>query len=147
MTQSSIASGKSDYRITLAFAALLGIGFFLIVSALTYRIGFPLDDTWIHLTYARNFALHGEWAFRLGEISAGSTSPLWTALLSIGFLIRLAPYVWTFFLGWLVLSIMAVRAENIARNVLESYHSRIPWVGLFVALAWHLTWSATSGRS
>ena len=146
MRRNSIASKwKIDYRIILAAAALLGIGNFLTVSALTYRIGFPLDDAWIHLTYARNFALHGEWAFRLGQGSAGSTSPLWTALLSIGYLIRLAPYVWTFFLGWLLLSIMSIRSEQIARRLIESYHSNIPWVGLFIALAWHLTWSATSG--
>jgi hypothetical protein len=145
MRRNSIASNKGNYRITLAFAALIGVGFFLIISALTYRIGFPLDDAWIHLTYARNFALHGEWAFRLGENSAGSTSPLWTALLAIGFLLSLAPYVWTFFLGWLVLSIMAIRAEDIARRMVKSYQPKIPWVGLFIALAWHLTWAATSG--
>mgnify|MGYP003337518557 CR=1 FL=1 len=104
-----------------ALAALLGIGNFLAVSAMTYRVGFPLDDAWIHLTYARNFALHGEWAFRLGEHSAGSTSPLWTALLAIGFLIRLSPYIWTFFLGWVILALMAIHAENIARNILKNY--------------------------
>ena len=146
MTQSSIVSNKkNDFRVTLSIAALLGVGFFLAVSALTYRVGFPLDDAWIHLTYARNFALHGEWAFRLGEGSAGSTSPLWTALLSIGYLIRLSPYIWTFFLGWVVLSMMAIQAEQIARKLLASYRTNIPWVGLFISLAWHLTWSATSG--
>ena len=146
MTQSSIKSNKKkDFRVTLSIASLLGVGFFLAVSALTYRVGFPLDDAWIHLTYARNFALHGEWAFRLGEGSAGSTSPLWTALLSIGYLIRLSPYIWTFFLGWVVLSVMAIQAEQIARKLLASYRTNIPWVGLFIALAWHLTWSATSG--
>jgi hypothetical protein len=145
MRNSSALISKIDFRIVLAFAALLGVGLFVTTSALTYRVGFPLDDAWIHLTYARNFALHGEWAFRLGEGSAGSTSPLWTALLSIGFLIRLAPYAWTIFLGWLVLTITAIRAEQIARSLIDSYRSRIPWVGLFMALAWHLTWSATSG--
>lgn len=146
MRRNSIASKwRIDYRVTLATASLLGVGNFLAVSALTYRVGFPLDDAWIHLTYARNFALYGQWAFRLGQGSAGSTSPLWTALLSIGFLIRLAPYAWTFFLGWLVLSAMAIRSEQIARRLVKSYRSNIPWVGLFTALAWHLTWSATSG--
>jgi hypothetical protein len=29
--------------------------------------------------------------------------------------------------------------------MLPSYRTQIPWVGLFLALAWHLTWSATSG--
>src|SRR5512138_2784515 len=139
----------SNWRIepwvVLAVAALVAVLFYLIVSALIFRVGFPLDDTWIHLTYARNLAEQGEWAFRLGEHSAGSTAPLWTALLSIGFLIGLAPYVWTYLLGWAVLTLLAVYAEHIARKLVPSYKSRIPWAGLFFVFAWHLTWSAVSG--
>jgi hypothetical protein len=40
---------------------------------------------------------------------------------------------------------MGICAENIARRVVKTYQTKIPWVGLFVVLAWHLTWSATSG--
>ena len=65
-----------DPRLVLAVAALAAVLFYLMVSALIFRIGFPLDDSWIHLTYARNFAEHGEWAYRLGERSAGS-APGW----------------------------------------------------------------------
>jgi len=131
--------------VVIAVAALIAVLYYLIASALIFRVGFPLDDSWIHLTYARNLAEHGEWAFRLGERSAGSTAPLWTVLLSIGFLINLAPYVWTYLLGWVVLSLLAVCAENTARRVVGPYKSRIPWVGLFFVFAWHLTWSAVSG--
>lgn len=134
-----------DPRLIIAIAALAAISFYLLVSASIFRVGFPLDDSWIHLTYARNLAEHGEWAFRLGERSAGSTAPLWTALLSIGFLLGLAPFIWTYFLGWVVLTLLGILTENIARMLLESYKPRIPWVGLFFVLAWHLTWSAVSG--
>ncbi|MCC6299744.1 MAG: hypothetical protein IT314_10630 [Anaerolineales bacterium] len=146
MARASIASKPfPDRRLIIAITALLAVLFYLLMSAAVFHIGFPLDDTWIHLTYARNFAEHGEWAFRLGEESAGSTSPLWTFLLSIGFFLRLAPYVWTFFLGWLVLTALGVFAENAARKLVVLYTSPIPWVGLFFVLAWHLTWSAVSG--
>ncbi|MGB8983880.1 MAG: hypothetical protein WCC12_18565 [Anaerolineales bacterium] len=146
MKRNSIASNWNiDPRIVIAFAALIAVLFYLILSELIFQIGFPLDDTWIHLTYARNLAGHGEWAFRLGERSAGSTSPLWTALLALGFLLRLGPYVWTFFLGWIVLTILAICAENIARKLVGAYKSRLPWAGLFFVFAWHLTWSAVSG--
>src|SRR5512138_1897627 len=138
-------NGRIDPWVVLAVAALIAILFYLIVSALVFRVGFPLDDTWIHLTYARNLAEHGEWAFRLGQRSAGSTSPLWTVLLSIGFLIGLAPYIWTYLLGWVALTLLAVYAENVARKLVPSYKSRIPWAGLFFVFAWHLTWSAVSG--
>jgi hypothetical protein len=136
---------RVDPRLVLAVAALLAVLFYLVVSALVFRIGFPLDDTWIHLTYARNIAEHGEWAYRLGEHSAGSTSPLWTILLAIGFLLEFAPYAWTYFLGWVVLTFMAIHAESVARKLLGSYKPRLPWVGLFFVFAWHLTWSAVSG--
>ena len=136
---------RVDYWIVITFAALIAVLLYLITSEVIFRIGFPLDDSWIHLTYARNLAQHGEWAFRLGERSAGSTAPLWTVLLSIGFLIGLAPYIWTFLLGWAVLSLLAVYAENVARNLVSSYTSRVPWAGLFFVFAWHLTWSAVSG--
>src|SRR5688572_25400244 len=131
--------------LVLAVAALAAVLFYLIVIALIFRIGFPLDDSWIHLTYARNFAEHGEWAYRLGERSAGSTSPLWTFLLSVGFLLDLAPFAWTYFLGWVALTLLAIHAEYVARRLMGSYKPRLPWVGLFFVVAWHLTWSAVSG--
>jgi hypothetical protein len=136
---------RLDAWVIIAVAALAAVFFYLIVSALNFGLGFPLDDSWIHLTYARNLAEHGEWAFRLGEGSAGSTSPLWTASISIGFLLGLAPYVWTYLLGWAVLTLLAVYAENISRRLVPSYKSQIPWAGLFFVFAWHLTWAAVSG--
>lgn len=146
MKQSSIAlNWRINPWVVLAIASLIAILYYLIASALIFRVGFPLDDAWIHLTYARNLAEHGEWAFRLGERSAGSTAPLWTVLLAIGFLFKLGPYVWTYLLGWAVLTLLAVCAENTARKLVASYKARIPWAGLFFIFAWHLTWSAVSG--
>src|SRR5690554_1561411 len=108
-----------------ALAALVAVLFYLHMSALTFRVGFPLDDSWIHLTYARNLAEHREWAFQPGQPSAGSTAPLWTVLLSMGFLLGLAPYVWTFLVGWIVLTMLAGYAEDLARALLASYRSRM----------------------
>jgi hypothetical protein len=135
----------TEARLLIALAALLAILLYLFVSARTFRIGFPLDDAWIHLTYARNFALHEEWAFRSRETSAGSTSPLWTILLSIGFLLKLAPYIWPYFLGWVILSLLGIQAESTTRKLVDTYRPRSPWVGFFFVTAWHLTWSAVSG--
>jgi hypothetical protein len=43
--------------------------------------GLPLDDSWIHMVYARSLAaLHG-FAYNPGQQETGATSPLWTALL------------------------------------------------------------------
>lgn len=145
MRVSTVSNPRVDPRIIIALAAAVAVLFYLLVSALIFRIGFPLDDAWIHFTYARNLAGHGEWAFRLGEISAASTAPLWTFLLAIGFALNLAPYIWTYFLGWVVLTLLGIHAENTARKIIHSYRPPIPWVGLFFVIAWHLTWSAVSG--
>ena len=51
----------------------------------TGQPGFPLDDAWIHQTYARNLGLHGVMAFSPGQPSTGSTSFGWTFLLAVGF--------------------------------------------------------------
>ncbi len=129
----------------LIAAALSAAAIFLLASRLTYAIGFPLDDSWIHQTYARNLALHGEWAYRLGTPSAGSTAPLWSALLAIGFWLRLAPYAWTYLLGVSALAALAIIAESAARRLLPDYRPALPWVGLFFALEWRMVWAALSG--
>jgi len=129
----------------LGLASALSMGVYLAVSALYYKVGFPLDDSWIHLTYARNLALFGEWAFQPGKPSAGSTAPLWTALLSIGFFLKLAPYIWTYLLGTLLLWGLGISGEMILRRVSPAYQSRFPWVGVFLILEWHMVWSAASG--
>ena len=129
----------------IAAAVSLVASIYLLTSHLTNGLGFPLDDSWIHQTYARNFALRGEWAFRPGIPSAGSTAPLWSALLSIGFLLHLAPYLWSYVLGAAFLFALAVTCEWAVRKLLNTYKPRVPWVGIFFALEWHLVWAGMSG--
>jgi hypothetical protein len=40
-------------------------------------VGFPLDDAWIHLVYARALATEGGFHYNPGVPEAGMTSPLW----------------------------------------------------------------------
>ncbi len=59
----------------------VGIGF----VAESYRangyLGFPLDDSWIHLTFAKNLIAYKSFSyFRNEVVTAGSTSPLYTFL-------------------------------------------------------------------
>src|SRR5450759_3567603 len=94
----SIPENRLSPRVVwiLAGITILSVGLYLAFSGIYYHIGFPLDDAWIHQTYARNLALRGEWSFIPGKVSGGSTAPLWSALLAIGFWLRLAPLVWTY---------------------------------------------------
>jgi hypothetical protein len=129
----------------LAFVTILSVGGYLLASGILYRTGFPLDDAWIHQTYARNLALHGEWSFNPGKLSGGSTAPLWSALLAIGVLLKLSPYTWTCLLGGMALWGISMLGEKTVRKLVATYRPRFPWVGAVLALEWHLVWAAASG--
>jgi hypothetical protein len=134
---------KSIFALTAAVVVSMAV--YLLSSLFTYGLGFPLDDSWIHQTYARNLALRGEWSFLPGQPSAGSTSPLWTVLLAPGHWLGLAPLLWAYALGGLCLFLLSLLAENLVRRVCPAYRPSTPWVGLVIATEWHLVWSALSG--
>jgi hypothetical protein len=107
--------------------------------------GFPLDDAWIHQTYARNLALTRIWAFSPGQPSAGSTSPLWTALISMGYSLHIEPLVWTYLLGLgIQVGLMAAGGLWFQRRNPEFKGGWI-WVAALILLEWHLLWAALSG--
>jgi hypothetical protein len=73
-------------------AAAAGVAFSVALVAIARHRngfdGFPLDDPWIHLTFARTLSEHGSFAYFPGDAAAaGSTSPLYTLLLAAGFLL------------------------------------------------------------
>ncbi len=53
----------------------------LVVMMFPLRHGFT-DDGFIHVQYARNIMERGEYAFNPGEVSFGTTSPLWVMALA-----------------------------------------------------------------
>ena len=120
-------SNRFQRGILLAAAAGVALAVYLLFSQATFRLGFPLDDAWIHQTYARNLAETGEWAFIPGRHSAGSTSPLWSALIALGYLAGLAPLIWTYIFGWLALSGLALACDEFGRELLPGRSSKIPW--------------------
>ena len=118
---------------------------YLFASARSGTLGFPLDDAWIHQTYARNLGLHGEWAYLPGQPSAGSTAPLWTAFLALGHTLRLGPYLWTFGLGWLLLFALSLLGMSTFTRLCPTGRRFQLAAGILLALEWHLVWAAVSG--
>jgi hypothetical protein len=49
--------------------------------------GFPLDDAWIHAQFARNLATGLGFTYTGPQWVSGSTAPLWTVLLAVGYAI------------------------------------------------------------
>jgi hypothetical protein len=70
----------------LVVAAYL-IGIASLAFALRHNVGFPLDDSWIHQEIARNLIQHHSFGFTPGVTSSGSSSTLWTLILSINYLL------------------------------------------------------------
>ncbi len=122
---------------------------FEILNAVLYlgsvdQFGFPLDDAWIHQTYARNLGLHGVMAFSSGQPSTGSTSPGWTILLAMGYKLKVPFLGWTYILG----GIFAVATAFTAAALSESYFKdfkRAVIVAIICIVEWHLAWAAFSG--
>jgi len=125
--------------------SLLSLGLYLLLSDHVIGIGYPLDDAWIHQTYARNLAQLGEWSFIPGQPSAGSTAPLWSAMISIAYLLKDQAFSWTFTLGWLSLLGVAISGAWFARLLSPNQKEFQIWIIVFLMLEWHLVWAALSG--
>lgn len=88
----SINLNPAAQKIILAVLLLLSIAlpYYYISNAHSVNKyhSFPLDDPWIHLQFAKNLAEYGSFSYYKNElVTAGSTSPVYTALLAAGFLI------------------------------------------------------------
>ncbi len=141
----SISSDTKLTKVFLVLASVISVAGYLFWSQAVYKTGFPLDDAWIHQTYARNLAESGEWFFSPGIRSAGSTSPFYTILLSAGYLVELNTFMWTFMLGWLCLLGIALTGSAIFKAFEISIPKPGLWIGIFLIFEWHLVWAAVSG--
>ena len=85
------------WGLVLVFGLLLGVWL-----AFPKQPGvFPLDDSYIHLSYVRSLAESGTLSFNPGELSTGSSSPLWVVVLT--------PFYWVGLdIYWTVLAIALI---------------------------------------
>ena len=128
-----------------AVAALSGGAYILAGWAYAGSLGYPLDDSWIHQTLARNLIAYGQWAINPGEPISVSTAPLWTLLLALGYSLGLPPMLWTHLLGGATLALVAWQTVLLG-NALFPRNPAVPWTaGLLMLVEWHLVWAAFSG--
>lgn len=108
--------------------------------------GFPLDDAWIHQTYARNLALTGQWFYQPGGGAGGSTSPLWTVLLTPGYWVsNISPVTYTLCLSiFLFTALVGIGYRWFIKAVTADKATCL--VSFFaLAACWQLNWAAGSG--
>ncbi|HJS19009.1 MAG TPA: hypothetical protein VJ785_09670 [Anaerolineales bacterium] len=110
----------------------------------SHQAGFPLDDAWIHQTYARNLGLHGLMAFSPGIPSTGSTSAGWTALLAAGYFLNIPFHSWANLWGCIFAVASAFTAAHLSFSYFGSFRNSAI-VAVLCIFEWHLAWSAVSG--
>ncbi|OGO23533.1 MAG: hypothetical protein A2Y54_01755 [Chloroflexi bacterium RBG_16_51_16] len=150
MTSGYFQSSGSEHlnwrdALIIGVAAIICAATYLMTAKFTAGVGYPLDDAWIHQTYAINLAEYGEWSFRPGLRSAGSTSPLWSILLSLGYKVNIPHLLWTNLLGVILLILVAYLIESAARTFSQDYRPSVPWVGIYSVFFWQFSWAAFSG--
>lgn len=138
-------AGAGRAPLWLAAAALLVCtGYLAAELFLLGRLGFPLDDSWIHLQFARNLAAGEGLAYNPGELVTGSTAPLWTALLALLFWLPGDVVAWTKLAG-VALHLIGVDATwRLARELGLGRGLAALAAGLTLATG-PLAWSAVSG--
>jgi hypothetical protein len=144
----SRARGAALDSVCVALALVLALGLFWaterrIVGAVGLS-SFPLDDSWIHLHFARNLAEGHGFAYNPGVPVAGSTAPLWTLLLAAAFALLGSDPAWAKVLGIGAALGTALLIPRLVRLWTESRALALVG-GILAAISGPLVWGALSG--
>ena len=139
----SAARRRDDWLVGAGFVAALVV-FLFQEARIAGAPGFPLDDSWIHLHFARNLAEGSGFAYNPGRPVAGSTAPLWTLLLAAGIAVGVPPFWAAKILGSLLTLVGGLVARRLA---LAWSGERIVALlaGAGTLLLGRITWGALSG--
>ena len=127
-------------------SAGLSIYYILYALGINKENGFPLDDPWIHLTFARNLIDYHSFSYFKNEIvTAGSTSPLYTLILAVGFLITRNEMILSYFLGILFLALSVFAIYKLSELNFPKEYWLIVVCTLFLAIDRWMNFIADSG--
>jgi hypothetical protein len=143
--QESRRNALPEVAALLALTLLVCGAFFAAqLHALDGGLGLPLDDSWIHLAFARNLAEGGGWGIQPGELVAASTAPLWSVLVALGVVLPVPDLLWMevlgtcFHAGGVLLTWLLARRLGLSRGLAFL-------AGVLTAVTGWLSWSALSG--
>lgn len=146
-----MASSLSPARLPRPLLLALGLGLlaglgYLAAEAflLSGGLGFPLDDSWIHLQFARNLAAGQGLSYNPGEAVTGSTAPLWTAILALLLALPGSVVLWTKLAG-LALHLAGLAATYALARELDLSPALAGLAAGLTGLTGWLAWAALSG--
>lgn len=127
---------------SLFLLAVVGILEFLTLRKTNGILCYPLDDTFIHMAVAKNVALYGNWGITPQEWVSTSSSPFYTALLSLCYkLFHVNAYLpFVLAVAGAILAMMAMQQELNSKTLLTpSYKAMVvvltAFIGALPALA------------
>jgi hypothetical protein len=109
--------------------------------------GLTLDDSWIHVQFARTIYEGTPWEYSPGYPSTGSTSPLWSVILSSIFWFTSEPsgVIWGVYI---ISTIFYIGSTYLAGRIVANYLESVQW-GIVASVAFVLvprnTWLMLSG--
>jgi len=134
------------------FSLILILGVFCCVQTLWFAqktnagFGFPLDDPWIHLQFARNIHDYGSFSYYKNEMNtAGSTSPLYTLLLTVGFFFTSNEMILSYVLGIGALVLAVFMMYKLASVLFKNNFILATSASLLLIIEPRLQWMAISG--
>jgi len=132
--------------IVIILAVLIGAAWFLAAEhEIAGQPGFPLDDSWIYATFARNLATGHGYAFNPGEQIAGATGPLYVFVLGLLYL-TFHDVIWPAkVLGILCLCASSLVLYRAVHRILPGRRFAPLLAGLLLALSPPLLWGSLAG--
>ncbi len=133
-------------RSVALLATAYAVSFSFLASVLRVQHGFPLDDSYIHQTIARNLAERGTLGFIRGQRSSGATSLLWTVLQAANYRVLggVDPVWYNLALSYFCLMAIGPLLFLLARR--DGLSKRICWVlALAPALMGNFLWLGLIG--
>jgi len=108
------------------------------------HLGLPTDDSWIHMVFAKNIAHGYDLSFNPGELSTGSSSPLWTYILAGGLWLGLSPVAAACLLSGIFFLLSLYFSYNLANDLLKS-RLGAALVTILLAVQFYTVWDTLSG--
>lgn len=134
------------YSLLILFPIFLTYVYLRSSVKFNHVFSFPLDDPWIHLTFAKNLVEYFSFSYFKNEMAtAGSTSPLYTIIVALGFIFSNNEMIISYIVGilFLILSVLTFYKLSSFEFERENLFAMI-CTGMFVLDKW-MNFIAVSG--